>query len=160
MSRLECVRQTLRLALEELSQDEKLSRPAAWPVWWERYVESRVDYKSSGEIIVQKMIQAGSDVREALSWINGLPAGNRDGKAVRILRSVFEDNFEPGAADRRYSKPAQSRCAVEQQNHIKDKGLGRAQGAGCRDCPGRTAENRRADEERNYFYRYPERQRE
>jgi transposase len=97
MSRLECVRQTLRLTLEELSQDEKLSRPAAWPVWWERYVESRIDYKSSGEIIVQKMIQAGNDAQEALSWINGLPAENRDGKAVRILRSVFEDNFEPGA---------------------------------------------------------------
>jgi len=42
------------------------------------------------------MIQAGNDAREALNWINGLPAGNRDGKAVQILRRVFEDNFEAG----------------------------------------------------------------
>ena len=94
MSRLECVRQAIRLALEELAHDEKLARPEAWPVWWERYVESRVDYKSSGEIMGQKMIQAGQDAREALNWINGLPARHRDGKAVQILRSVFETNFE------------------------------------------------------------------
>lgn len=108
MSRLECVRQALRLALEELSQDDKLARPAVWSVWWERYVESRVDYKSSGEIIVQKMIQAGHDAREVLSWINGLPIGNRDGKAVRILRNVFKDNFElgvDGAITKRRAQP-------------------------------------------------------
>ncbi|MEI7483030.1 MAG: transposase [Elusimicrobiota bacterium] len=97
MSRLECLRQSMRLALEELAQYEKLARPAAWPVWWERYVESRVDYKSSGEVMVQKMIQAGHDAHEALAWIDGLPGDNRDGKAVQILRSVFETNFKIGA---------------------------------------------------------------
>ncbi len=97
MSRLECMRQSIRLVLEELAQDEKLARPAAWPVWWERYVESRIDYKSPGDIMGQKMIQAGIDTREALNWIDGLPSGNCDGKAVRILRSVFESNFEVGA---------------------------------------------------------------
>ncbi|MBU2575165.1 MAG: transposase [Elusimicrobia bacterium] len=98
MSRLECMRQSLRLALEELAQDEKLSRPAAWPVWWERYVENKIDYKSSGEIMGQKMIQSGNDAREMLGWLDGLSAGGRDGKAVRILRSVFETNFAINAA--------------------------------------------------------------
>lgn len=113
MSRLECVRQAMRLALEELSRDEKLARPATWPVWWERYVESRVDYKSSGEIIVQKMIQSGNDARETLGWMNGLPIGNRDGKAARILRSVFEDNFEPGAAGSITKRLAQPTGAIQ-----------------------------------------------
>ena len=98
MSRLECMRQSLRLALEELAQDEKLSRPAAWPVWWERYVENKIDYKSSGGIMGQKMIQSGNDAREMLGWLDGLSAGGRDGKAVRILRSVFETNFAINAA--------------------------------------------------------------
>ena len=108
MSRLECVRQAIRSALEELAHDEKLARPAAWPAWWERYVESRIDYKSSGEIMGQKMLQAGEDAREALSWINRLPASNRDGKAVRILRSVFETNFEinkDGSVTKRRAQP-------------------------------------------------------
>jgi len=113
MSRLECQRQAIRLALEELAQDEKLSRPAAWPVWWERYVESRIDYKSSGEIMGQKMIQAGCDAQEALNWINGLPSANRDGKAVRILRSVFESNFEAGADGAIAKRRAQPTGAVQ-----------------------------------------------
>ncbi len=113
MSRLECVRQSIRLALEELAQDEKLSRPAVWPLWWERYVESRVDYKSPGEIMGQKMIQAGSDAREALIWINGLPAGNRDGKAARILQSVFESNFKAGANDTIVKRREQPTGAIQ-----------------------------------------------
>jgi len=94
MSRLDCVRQTLRLALEELAQVEKLSRPTAWTLWWERYVESQVDYKSSGEILRQKMNQAGHDAWEALNWINGLSLEARQGEAVRLLQRVFDENFE------------------------------------------------------------------
>lgn len=35
MSQLECVSQTLRLALEELELVGNLARPAAWTLWWE-----------------------------------------------------------------------------------------------------------------------------
>lgn len=108
MSRLECVRQAMRLALEELAQYEEPARPAAWTIWWERYVESRFDYKSSGEIMGQKMIQAGSDVREILAWINGLSPEIRRGEAVRILHRVFEENFEEcpgGAIEKRRAQP-------------------------------------------------------
>jgi len=109
MSRLECVRQAMRLALEELSQDEKLARPAAWPVWWERYVESRVDYKSSGEIIVKKMSQAGLDTRDVLNWISGLPPEIRQGEVVRLLQRIFDENFETsqnGAVEKLRARPA------------------------------------------------------
>jgi transposase len=46
MSRLECVRETVRLALEALAKIESLARPDTWPVWWERYVESKLDYQT------------------------------------------------------------------------------------------------------------------
>ena len=108
MSRLDCVRETLRLALEELAQIEKLPRPAAWALWWERYVESSIDYKSSVDIIRLKMSQAGLDARDALNWINGLPPEIRQGEAVRMLRRVFEDNFEvsaEGAVEKRHAQP-------------------------------------------------------
>jgi transposase len=47
LSALGCVRETLRLALEELGQalPEK-ARPGFWPVRWERYVENKLDYRS------------------------------------------------------------------------------------------------------------------
>ena len=108
MSRLDCVRESLRLALEELAQIEKLPRPSAWALWWERYVESGVDYKSAGDIIVQKMKQAGMDAHELLAWITGLPVEIRRGEAVLILGRVFESNFEisaGGAVEKRRAQP-------------------------------------------------------
>lgn len=97
MSRLDCVREAFRLALEELARIEKLGRPPAWGLWWERYVESRADYKSSGEIIQQKMIQAGTDARDALGWVKELPPEIRCGEAICVLTRVFEENFEVSA---------------------------------------------------------------
>lgn len=96
MTRLDCVRETLRLALEDLAQIEKLARPAGWGLWWERYVESRIDYKSSGDILRLKMSQAGLDARDALNWLYGLPPEIRQGEAVRLLQRVFDENFEIG----------------------------------------------------------------
>ena len=108
MTRLDCVRETLRLALEELAQNEKLPRPAAWALWWERYVESRVDYKSSGDILRQKMSQAGLDARDALDWINGLLLEIRRGEAVRLLQRIFDENFsmgQDGAVEKLRARP-------------------------------------------------------
>jgi len=108
MSRLECVRETLRLALEELEGEETLPRPVGWPLWWERYVESKVDYKSSGELLRQKMSQAGQDAWELLSWVKGLGDAFRAGEAVQLLRRVFDENFEVdenGAVEKRRARP-------------------------------------------------------
>lgn len=98
MTRLDCVRETLRLALEDLAQIEKLPRSAAWELWWERYVESRVDYKSSGDILRLKMSQAGADMRDVLSWITGLPPEILQRAAVQLLQRVYDENFELGQA--------------------------------------------------------------
>lgn len=108
MSQLECVRQTMRLALEEIERIELLPRPAGWSIWWERYAESRVDYKSSGDIMRQKMSQAGEDARDILNWIKELAPQYRAGEAVRLLGRVFDENFEinlEGAVSRRHAQP-------------------------------------------------------
>ncbi|MCX5792643.1 MAG: transposase [Elusimicrobia bacterium] len=109
MTRLDCVRETLRLALEDLAQIENLPRPAAWALWWERYVESRIDYKSSGDILRLKMSQAGLDARDVLNWVNGLPPEIRQGEAVRLLQRVFDENFETrhdGTVEQSRARPA------------------------------------------------------
>src|SRR3989337_2890966 len=63
MSSLECVRESLRLALEELEKvvgEEQ--RPEFWGLLWERYVESQLDYKTAEEGLRTKMRQAGQDI--------------------------------------------------------------------------------------------------
>lgn len=96
MGRLDCMRETFRLALEELSRIESLPRPAAWALWWERYVESRIDYRSSGDIMRAKMGQAGIDARDALVWIKEQSEDVRRGKAAQLLERVYNENFEVG----------------------------------------------------------------
>jgi hypothetical protein len=61
MSRLECVRETLRLALRELeSATAGLSRPEWWPLLWERYVEAKLDYRVEATVLRQKIKALGS----------------------------------------------------------------------------------------------------
>ena len=63
MGRLECVRETLRLALEQLAkQVAAVDRPALWPVWWERYVENQLDYRAQPAVLQTKLCQAGQAV--------------------------------------------------------------------------------------------------
>jgi transposase len=57
LSALECVRETLRLALEELARGlEKSERPDFWELFWERYVESKLDYKSGQEVLKRNLV--------------------------------------------------------------------------------------------------------
>ncbi len=113
MSRLECVRETVRLALEALESIEWLSRPEFWPVWWERYVDSKLDYKTDAKTLRLKMSQAGRDTRDLLHWIREQAASvgrlpHQAAKAVDLLERVYAENFEEkeeDSVDQRHSQP-------------------------------------------------------
>ena len=95
LSALECVRETLALALEEL--DGKLPGDQCPPFWeqlWERYVESKLDYKSTEETLQSKRRQAGADCLRLLDWLEPLGAELRDAKGVALLREVFGQQYE------------------------------------------------------------------
>lgn len=94
MSRLECCRQTLGLALKELVRVvPESTRPAWWPALWERYVESRFDFRAEPKVLAQKFQQAGQDGAQVLVWVKGLkPVPN--GRKVRLLARVWEEEFE------------------------------------------------------------------
>jgi transposase len=100
MGRLECVRETLRLALEELNpQAPSQGRPALWSVWWERYVESQLDYRAEPAVLQAKLRQAGEDMAGVLAWINPSPsAAWAIGAKVQLLRRVFAEQFDVSAA--------------------------------------------------------------
>lgn len=97
MSRLERMRETIRLALEALAEVEP--KPESWAVWRERYAESRPDYKSPEDVLRGKLMQAGEDGERILAWAGGLPEAVREAEAVRLLRRVIEETFtkEEGA---------------------------------------------------------------
>lgn len=95
LSALECVRETLRLALEEvvrsLAEDE---RPDFWGLMWERYVENKLDYKSGAEVLTNKHRQAGQDSLVLLKWLETMTPDLRYGRAVELLREVFAQQYE------------------------------------------------------------------
>src|ERR1700759_5775264 len=90
LSALECVRETMRLALEEpgarLAQSE---RPDFWELFWERYVQSKLDYRAGQELLKNKHHQAGEDCRRLLQWLEAVAPGLRYGPQVEMLRGGF-----------------------------------------------------------------------
>jgi transposase len=96
MSRLDCVRESLRLALRELS--EKLppdQRPEWWSRLWERYVETQTDYRAAQETLARKLIEAGVDAQQLLDWLGQEPAkGLAKSQPSQLLARVFAEQFE------------------------------------------------------------------
>jgi transposase len=93
MGRLECVRETVRLALEVLAELPERDRPETWSIWWERYVQSALDFRVDVETLKQKMTQVGQDARMIVAWIDTLPDAVKNMKSVGVLRRVYEENF-------------------------------------------------------------------
>jgi hypothetical protein len=94
LSALECVRESLALALEELKPKLVGQRRAEfWDLLWERYVESKLDYKSSEETLRAKQRQAGQDCLQLLQWLEPCPTELREGKQVALLREVFAQQY-------------------------------------------------------------------
>lgn len=109
MSRLECVRETMRLTLLALEREPRLSRPDLWPVWWERYVGSKVDYREKEDVLRLKMTQAGEDIHTVLLWMESLRDKAPKSEAVELLKRVFGENFERaqgGAVEKRRAQPS------------------------------------------------------
>ena len=103
MSRLDCVRESLRLALKELEEGLPAeARPGFWVGLWQRYVESQVDYRVSAETLGRKLAEAGTDAWQLLEWLGQQAEASRapSGPQVELLRRVFAEQFDlrPGEA--------------------------------------------------------------
>ncbi len=100
MSRLDCVRESLRLALQELDGSiGPEARPGFWLELWERYVESQIDYRAGSEALGRKLVEAGTDTGRLLAWARG-PSENTLawGPQLLLLERVFAEQFEMSAA--------------------------------------------------------------
>ena len=110
MSRLECLRESLRLALRELERTAKhLPRPDWWSALWERYVETKLDFRVEATVLRAKMNAAGADAAQLLAWVKALAdAAPAAGPQVKVLARVWEENFqrtEGGQLEQRESQP-------------------------------------------------------
>jgi hypothetical protein len=96
MNRLDCVRETTRLTLQELEAViPAQERPPFWVRLWERYVESQVDYRASGETLGRKLGEAGADAWQLLEWLSQPSQADRaSGVQAQLLRRVFGEQFE------------------------------------------------------------------
>jgi transposase len=96
MSRLDCLRESLRLALQELAQQlPPEQRPEWWPQLWERYVDSQADYRASLETLARKMAEAGTEAQQLLGWLAAPAAkGFAEGPQAQLLARVFGEQFE------------------------------------------------------------------
>jgi transposase len=100
MSRLDCVRESLRLALQELEPSVgPEARPGFWLELWERYVESQIDYRASSEALVRKLVEAGTDTARLLAWARGQSEDTFAwGPQLLLLERVFGEQFEMSQA--------------------------------------------------------------
>ncbi len=96
MSRLDCVRETLRLTLLELECAVATeARPVFWMTLWSSYVESQVDYRVSSEALARKLREAGADAWQLLEWLRNSAVSELSSKPqARLLARVFEEQFE------------------------------------------------------------------
>lgn len=110
MSRLECMRESLRLALEELEVTiAGMSKPEWWAPLRERYVENKLDYRTESGVLRQKMNLAGSDAAQLLAWVRSLPDPDpSQGEQMKLLQRVWNEQFEldvSGQLQQRHAQP-------------------------------------------------------
>jgi transposase len=93
MSRVECVRESLRMALQEIASAVPAAQcPATWLTWWERYVENKLDYRASHEVLVNKLLEAGNDAQRLVAWVREQDRLMK-GEYVQQLIEVFGQQF-------------------------------------------------------------------
>jgi hypothetical protein len=95
MSRLECAMETVRLALEALEEEilaEK--RPAFWDKLWVLYVQSKLNWRLSKADRQSRYHQCGQDMGAILEWVDANHGELGELEAVKLLRRVFEEQFE------------------------------------------------------------------
>lgn len=99
MSRLECVRETMRLVLETIKRLGAMDKLEGWATWAERYVDSELPWhRLSQEDLQEKFVQAGADALRLIMWLRSQPAVLRDSEQTLVLERVFLEQYEVSAA--------------------------------------------------------------
>ncbi len=79
------------LIIETLAEGQ---RPEFWDQLWERYVESKLDYKSTEETLQIQTTPSRRGLFALLEWLEPLGAEVREAKGVALLRQLFSQQHE------------------------------------------------------------------
>lgn len=105
MSRLEAVRETIRLALEEVRRQGAQCRLPCWPLLEARYIDSQIPWhRLDVDELKTKFEQAGADALELLEWFSRQPGELRDHPQAKLLQRVFDEQYELNAKTPRRRK--------------------------------------------------------
>jgi transposase len=111
MNRLDCARETIRLALEAVAARGTL--PTEWAMAWERYVESKVDSRSTTETLQTKVREAGEDMQMILTWAQQQGAPWEHAGEIELVRRVLAENYEEDLQGKLQRTRAQPSGAVQ-----------------------------------------------
>lgn len=130
MSRLECVRETLRLSLQFLEEKAAgFGRPAFWDQQWERYVQNKLDYRLESQALETKMNQAGRDGFELMDWIQTLSHSKLlESPQVQLLQRVLEEQFERVEGKDPVQRPSQPPGSVQNPHDPQAQWAAKGQG--------------------------------
>jgi len=100
MSRLEIVRETLRLCLQVIEKSEEHESWEEWATFKNRYLETPIDWlHEEKDVLESKFIQAGYDAQTLIAWLDGQCEEIKDHAQSDLLRRVFKEQFDIVEAD-------------------------------------------------------------
>ena len=99
MSRLELMRETIRLFLEEVRRQGCLDKLESFAILVERYIDSDIPWhRLNREELIAKGQQAGIDALELIRWLRWQAAEIRDHDKALLLERVFLEQHDTGFA--------------------------------------------------------------
>jgi hypothetical protein len=111
------------------SQAPAVAKPSGWPLMWERYVASKLDYRTEAAALKEKMNQAGVDALTLLQWAATLSdASVTRGPQMQLLQRVFDENFQCQGPDAPAQKEAQPTGAVHNPHDPQAQWAAKGQG--------------------------------
>lgn len=97
MSRLEMVRETIRLFLEHVRRSGAQERLANWAQWQERYIDSEIPWhRLNAESLAEKFQQAGDDALILIQWLRQEVGEVWNHERAVLLERVFLEQYELG----------------------------------------------------------------
>lgn len=95
MSRLEIMRETLRLCLQVIEKSEELGAWEQWEVLKDRYIETSVDWlHEEKDVLEAKFIQSGHDAQAVIAWLDEQHDELGQHPQSQLLRRVFKEQFD------------------------------------------------------------------
>jgi hypothetical protein len=109
MSRLENVRETIRLFLQVVQRLDLQEAIGNWSILEERYIESEIQWhRISAQTQKEKFAQAGRDALALIKWVRGQSGSVREEDKTLLLERMFLEQYalEPGGPQRHRCDPS------------------------------------------------------